>query len=61
MKEEIIYFLSTDDIQTVAKDVLDRELSAEELLHIKELVPKYIDWFSAIENAIYEEEISSSK
>ena len=61
MKEEVIYFLSTDDIQTVAKDVLDRELSEKELSHIKELVPKYIDWVSAIENAIYEGEISSSK
>ena len=61
MEEETIYSLNASDIQTVAKDVLDRELSEKELSHVKELVPKYIDWVSAIENAIYEGEISLSK
>lgn len=54
MKEEVIYSLNIADIQAVAKEILDRELAENELTEVKELVPKKIKWFDAIEAAIWE-------
>ncbi len=54
MKDEIIYSLNIDDIQTVAKEVLNRKLSENELKQVVELVPERINWFDSIETAILE-------
>ena len=56
MEEDIIYSINIGDIQTVAKEVLKRALTEQELMQVAESVPKYIDWFLAIENAIWENE-----
>lgn len=48
----IIYSLSIQDLQTVAKEELGRELSKEEVELIQEKIGDYIDWQGAISNAI---------
>ena len=55
MKTEIdrtVYEISVDDLQRVAKEVLERELTDEEIAAVGNSVGDYIDWFQAIENAI---------
>jgi hypothetical protein len=57
MKSEIertVYEISVDDLQRVAKEVLERELTDEEIAAVGNCVGDYIDWFQAIENAINE-------
>lgn len=54
MNEDIIYLLNIEDLQTVSKQTLKRELTPEEILMVKELVPEKINWFDAIESAIME-------
>jgi hypothetical protein len=44
--------MSVEDIQTVAQDVLERDLTEKELALVEESVGDYIDWFGAIESAI---------
>jgi hypothetical protein len=50
---ETVYELSVDDLQQVAKDVLERELTSEEIAPVGNAVGDYIDWFQSIENAIH--------
>ena len=46
------YELSVEDLQHVAREVLERELTNEEIAAIGNVVGDYIDWFQAVENAI---------
>ena len=48
-----VYELSVDDLQMVAREVLGRELTDEEIARVADSVGDYIDWFQAIENAIH--------
>ena len=50
--ERTVYEISVDDLQHVAKEMLDRRLTDEELAAVGGSVGGYIDWFQAIENAI---------
>ncbi|HHT23527.1 MAG TPA: hypothetical protein GXZ87_09520 [Bacteroidales bacterium] len=50
--DKTIYSLSVQDLQTVADEELGRELSKEEISLIQEKIGDYIDWQSAISNAI---------
>jgi len=54
MKKQIIYSLTVEDIQTVAEQELERELSTEEIKKITEVIPEKINWYDAIANAINE-------
>lgn len=54
MDEEIIYSLTTEDIQTVATQTLERELSKDEIELIKDILPERINWFDIIQEAIFE-------
>jgi hypothetical protein len=49
-----VYEISVTDLQHVAKEVLERELTDEEMVAVGNSVGNYIDWFQAIENAIYQ-------
>ena len=49
-----IYEISVTDLQQVAKEVLERDLTDEEIVAVGNSVGNYIDWFQAIENAIYQ-------
>jgi hypothetical protein len=46
--------ISVADLQHVAKEVLERELTDEEAIAVGNSVGDYIDWFQSIENAIYQ-------
>jgi hypothetical protein len=48
-----VYEICVPDLQQVAKEVLERELTDEEVVAVGNSVGDYIDWFEAIENAIY--------
>ena len=50
--ERTVYEISVEDLQEVAKEALDRELTEHELTAVGNRVGDYIDWFQAIENAI---------
>ncbi len=51
--DDTVYKLSIEDLQHVAIEVLDRELTSEEIAAVGNTVGDYIDWFQAIENAIH--------
>ena len=51
--DDTVYKLSVEDLQLVAKEVLERELTSEEIAAVGNTVGDYIDWFQAIENAIH--------
>ena len=50
--DEVIYSINIEDIQTVAADELERDLTEQELDLVIENLPGYIDWYSAIQLAI---------
>ena len=52
--EDTVYKISVEDLQQVAKEVLERELTSKEIAAVGNAVGDYIDWFQAIENAIYD-------
>lgn len=52
--KEIIYSLNVEDIQTVAEQELERELSKNEIKQIIEAIAERINWYDAIADAINE-------
>ena len=50
--EKIVYSINISDIQEVASQVLERDLTNEEVILVEKSVGDYIDWFQAIENSI---------
>ena len=53
-KEEIIYSLNITDIQTVAEQEIERELTNNEIEKIKDSIAEKIDWYGAIADSISE-------
>lgn len=51
-KARIVYSLSVEDLQHVAYDELERELTEEEIKHVEEKLGDYISWYEAISLAI---------
>lgn len=54
INERIVYSLNISDIQEVAKQVLERDLTKKEIALVERSIGDYIDWVQAIENAIRE-------
>jgi len=52
--EEIIYAINVSDLQEVSTEVLERRPTKKEVASVSGSVGNYIDWFQAIEHAIYE-------
>jgi len=52
--DRIIYSINVGDIQEVANQVLERDLTKEEVVLVENSVGDYLDWFQAIENSILE-------
>jgi len=50
--QKTVYEISAGDLQEVAKEVLERKLTEDELTAVGNRVGDYSDWFQAIENAI---------
>lgn len=53
-QDKIIYSLHVSDIQEIADQDLERELTKEELKKVIDLVPNYIKWDEAINNTFME-------
>ena len=47
-KSKVIYSINVEDLQTVAEQELDRELTDEEIKNVEKRLGDYIDWYSAI-------------
>ncbi len=54
MKNKIIYQLTTEDIQRVAVETIDRELSVLELFSITDKIAERIPWYDVISEVITE-------
>ena len=55
MKEDkIIYSINIEDVQTVAKQELNRKLSDDELKIVEMKLGDYINWYEAINTTINE-------
>lgn len=51
---KIIYSLTIEDIQTVALQEIERNLSSEEIEKIKDSIEEKINWYDAIADSINE-------
>jgi hypothetical protein len=51
---DIVYSLNIEDIQTVAIQEMDRELTDDEIDMVKDLIGEKIDWYDPILNSIIE-------
>jgi len=49
---KIIYSINIEDVQNVAEEEFERELSKEELKIVEDNIGDYIDWHGAIEMTI---------
>ncbi len=56
MKNDIIYQLTEEDVQYVANEELERDISPEEIIKIKDAIAENIRWFDAIADAILMED-----
>jgi hypothetical protein len=52
---KIIYSINIEDVQNVAEQELDRELTKKELKIVEDKLGDYIDWYSAIDITIQNE------
>jgi hypothetical protein len=52
--EHIVYSLDVGDIQSIAEEEISRQLTDDELNHVIDNLPGYIDWQHAILLAIQE-------
>lgn len=50
--KRIVYALSVQDIQDVAQQTLERDLTDKEIAVVENHVEEYVNWFDAIELAI---------
>ena len=53
-RNRIVYSINVEDIQNVADQELDRELTDEEIILVENRLDEYIDWYGAIASAINE-------
>ncbi len=60
-EEEPFYYLTIEDIQEVADQELDRELTPEEIKLVQDRVGDYISWYDAIALAIDEMVVRQTK
>ena len=60
-KDKTVYELSVEDIQDVALELLERELTVKEIKLVAERVGDFIPWYDAIENAIILSDIKKKK
>ncbi len=58
-KNEVVYTLNVEDIQTVSIQEIDRELTDDEIEKIKDLIGEKINWYDAILESIFEKNNSS--
>ena len=49
---DIVYSLIKEDLQTVSNEVLNRDLTTEEITLLESKIGDYINWYNSIKNAI---------
>jgi hypothetical protein len=54
LNDEIVYSINVEDLQNVASDLLDRNLTSEEIKIAVDKLGDYIDWYEAVESSIRE-------
>lgn len=47
-RDRIIYSINVEDVQNVAEQELERELSDEEIKIVEDRLVDYIDWYGSI-------------
>lgn len=52
--DKVIYYITISDIQEVAFESFERELTPDEIKLIQDLIGDHINWYDAIYNAIDE-------
>ena len=52
---ETVYRITVEDVQDVAKKEIERELTAEEIKFIEDLIAERISWYDVIADVIAEE------
>ena len=53
-RDRIIYSINVEDLQTVAEQELERELTDEEIKNVEKRLGEYIDWYEAIVSTLNE-------
>ena len=53
-KSKVIYSINIEDLQTVAEQELERELTDEEIKNIEKRLGDHIDWYGAIASTLSE-------
>jgi len=53
-KSKVIYSINIEDLQTVAEQELERELTDEEIKNVEKRLGEYIDWYGAIASTLSE-------
>ncbi len=53
-KDRIVYSINVEDLQNVAEQELDRELSDKEIKLIEDRLGDYIDWYGTIASTFNE-------
>jgi hypothetical protein len=51
-RNKTLYSLNVEDVQSVAQEILRRNLSHKEIIFVEETLGDYIDWREAVEYAI---------
>lgn len=57
----VIYSLNIEDVQNVAQQEFERELSQIELKIVEDKIGDYIDWYGAIEMTIQNEVLKNEE
>lgn len=60
-QDKIIYSICIEDVQNVAEQELDRELSKDELKIVEEKIGEYFNWYDTISAVIQFEIIDKSQ
>ena len=53
-ESKVIYSVNVEDLQTVAEQELERELTDEEIKDVEKRLGDYIDWYGAIASTLNE-------
>ena len=52
LNTKIIYSINIEDVQTVAQQEIERNLTLDEITKIEDSIANNIDWYGAISDAI---------
>ena len=53
-KSKVIYSVNVEDLQTVAEQELERELTNDEIEIVEKRLGDYLDWYGAIASTLNE-------